>query len=99
MFSLHEHLWPGGIPRTPERHAARSKEAARHGPSPATRTSASWPVRPVSSPYTIGAGEGSDLRPRYAVNLMREAYVPMVGGTTPQATRAPPPPSGAGVSE
>ena len=48
---------------------------------------------------TLGAGGSSALRtPIYSVNVMRVDYVP-VAGTTPQATRAPPPPSGAGVSE
>ena len=53
------------------------------------------PAYPV---YNTWFGDGSALRTRYTVNLLKVGYVPMVG-TTPQATRAPPPPSGAGVSE
>ncbi len=62
MFLFYKNLWPGETPRTPERHPARHKQAARRGPPPRSGAEPSLPAG--SLVWERPEGEGPGVRKR-----------------------------------
>ena len=95
VFSLHENLWPGDSPGPPQRHSARHKDAARHGPSPeppqeldGERVLAASKRRCTAFPQ--GLIEGSD--PRHEGRGCANTLAPMPYRAFGEGGRSPPRP-------